>query len=230
MLDMASGGLTRFTFDPSTDRSPVWSPDSSRVAYTQSAGYVYAKTASGTDEQQLPGVLGGPSDWSSDGRSILGRGSDADLWVVTDGKASKVMQTPFNESQGQFSPDGKWIAFVSDENKRAEVYVQAFPKGGERYPISTAGGMQPRWRRDGKELFYATPDGKLMSVAVKTGAAFEHASPTPLFDIRVFDNPTIFFDYVIDGNAPRFLVRTQAKETRVTPINVTTNWFTVVKK
>jgi Tol biopolymer transport system component len=193
---------------------------------------VYVKTASGTNEQSLEGVLGVPTDWSSDGHSILGRNNEGDLWVVTDGKPPKIMQTPFNESQGQFSPDGKWIAFVSDESKRSEVYVQAFPKGGEQFPISTSGGSQPRWRRDGKELFYVAADGTLMAVGVKTGAAFEYASPKRLFSLAVLTDTgsSLFFDYQVDGDAPRFLVRTPAKDAKPTPIIVTTNWFTVAKK
>jgi len=231
LLDLATAGMTRFTFDPATDRFPVWSPDSSKIVYTRSQSYLYEKTASGTGERQLTGVLGVPTDWSRDGHSILVRSSDGDLWALTDGKAVRITQTPFNESQAQFSPDGKWIAFVSNESKQAEVYVQAFPAAGEKFPISTAGGTQPRWRGDGAELFYVALDGKLMAVTVKTGAGFEHAAPAPLFDVQVTDSGTAnVFDYLVAGDGPRFLVRTLAKGSRSSPVTVTTNWLALARK
>src|SRR5262249_39833575 len=147
---------------------------------------------------------------SRDGRSILVRSIDGDLWALTDDKPVRITDTPFNESQGQFSPDGKWIAFVSNESRQREVYVQAFPKGEEKFPISVAGGVQPRWRRDGRELFYIGLDGKLMAVAVKTEGGFEHSAPTRLFDVQLIDAGDAF-DYVVDDDGQRFLVRTPAK-------------------
>jgi Tol biopolymer transport system component len=96
------------------------------------------------------------------------------------------LQTEFNEQQAQFSPDAKWIAYTSDESGAPEVYVQAFPALGSKLRISTGGGCQPQWRRDGKELFYVAADRKLMAVDVKTGATFEAGVPKPLFETRIF--------------------------------------------
>jgi serine/threonine protein kinase len=231
LIDLATSGLTRFTFDPASDRFAVWSPDSTRIVYARSLAYLYEKPISGSGERQLTDVLGIASDWSRDGHSILVRSSDGDLWALIDGKPFRITETQFTESQGQFSPDGKWIAFVSDESKRNEIYVQAFPKPGEKFPISVAGGVQPRWREDGKELFYMTPEGKLMVVAINTNAGFEHAAPTPLFDLfQVTNNAAIGFDYAVDGNGQRFLVRTPTKASKPNPVTVITNWLGVAKK
>ena len=158
------------------------------------------------------------------------RSSDGDLWVLTDGKPVRVTQTPFDETQAQFSPDGKWIAFVSNESRKTEVYVQAFPAGGERFPISIAGGTAPRWRADGTELFYAALDGKMMAVSVKSDAGFEHAAPVPLFDIQVSVFSANSFDYVVAGDGQRFLVRTPAQVTKTNPVVVMTNWLALAKK
>jgi eukaryotic-like serine/threonine-protein kinase len=230
LVDVATAGMTRFTFDPATDRSPVWSPDGSRVVYSRSQSDLYEKTVTGTGERRLTGVLGMPMDWSRDGRSILVRSNDGDLWALTDGKPVRITQTPFNETLAQFSPDGKWIAFVSSERRQPEVYVQAFPFGGEQFPISIAGGTAPRWRSDGAELFYAALDGKLMSVAVKGAAGFEHAAPTLLFDIQLNDASPNAFDYVVTGDGQRFLVRTPAKGAKANPVMVMTNWLALAKK
>ena len=229
LIDLATSGSTRFTFDAASDRYAVWSPDSTRIVYARSLAYLYEKPISGSGERQLSGVLGTPSDWN--GQSILVRSSDADLWALIDGKPFRITETQFAEGQAQFSPDGKWIAFVSDESKRNEVYVQAFPKPGEKFPISVAGGTQPRWREDGKELFYVTPEGKLMAVAINTNIGFEHAAPKHLFDLyQVTANAAIGFDYAVDGNGQRFLVRTTPKGLKPNPVTVITNWLAAAKK
>jgi dipeptidyl aminopeptidase/acylaminoacyl peptidase len=230
LMDVATHGMTRFTLDPETDRWPVWSPDGTRVVYTRSQSRIYEKSISGTGERALTGVVGMPMDWSRDGRSILVRSSDGDLWTLTDGKPVRVTHTSYDETQAQFSPDGKWIAFVSNESRRAEVYVQAFPSAGEKFPISVAGGTQPRWRADGAELFYMAPDGKLMAVSVKTSDGFEHASPTALFEIQGVDASINTFDYFVTGDGQRFLVRTPAKGTKRRPVVVMTNWLAFARK
>jgi serine/threonine protein kinase/Tol biopolymer transport system component len=230
LIDLATSGQSRFTFDPASDRFGVWSPDNTRIVYARSLAYVYEKPISGSGEHQLTGVLGTPSDWSRDGHSILVRGNDGDLWALIDGKPFRITETQFTEGQAQFSPDGKWIAFVSDESKRNEVYVQAFPKPGEKFPISIAGGVQPRWAGDGKELFYIALDGKLMAVRINTHAGFEHAAPTPLFDVAQLTNNAVGFDYLVDGSGPRFLVRTPAKGSKASPVTVITDWLAVAKK
>jgi eukaryotic-like serine/threonine-protein kinase len=230
LVDIATAGMTRFTADPATDRSPVWAPDGTRIVYSRSQSDLYEKTVGGTGERRFDGVRGLPMDWSRDGHSILVRSNDGDLWALTDGKPVRVTTTPFNETLAQFSPDGKWIAFVSNERKEPDVYVQAFPHGAEKFSISVAGGTQPRWRGDGAELFYATFDGKLMSVAVKSGAGFEHSAPMPLFDIQVNDASPNAYDYAVTDNGQRFLVRTPANGAKTSPVIVMTNWLASAKK
>jgi Tol biopolymer transport system component/tRNA A-37 threonylcarbamoyl transferase component Bud32 len=157
LLDIMSGAFTRFTFDNPSDGHPVWSPDGRQIVYSRSEARIFEKTVDGGRERELTGVEGIPYDWSQDGRSILVSSADRDLWVLSEAKATPIMRTPFIEAHGQFSPDGKWLAFTSDESKRQEIYVQAFPNAGEKFLISTAGGSQPRWRSDGNELFTSLP-------------------------------------------------------------------------
>ena len=231
LLDLTTSGLTHFTFDPVTDRFPVWSPDGTRIVYTRALAYLYEKMVDGTGERQLMGVLGRPMDWSPNGHSILVRGNDGDLWALTDGKPVRITQTPFNESHAQFSPDGNWLALASDETGQSEVYVQAFPAAGERLPISTGGGIEPRWRGDGKELFYVAPENKLMAVSVNAGAGFHHAAPKHLFDLPAIRRGDFFsFDYIVDRSGQRFLVRAPAEASKPVPITVMMNWRALAKK
>ncbi len=130
-------------------------------------------------------------DWSRDGRYIAfqsrGKKTNWDIWVLPtfgDRKPILFLQTPFNETHPAFSPDGRWLAYQSNESGRAEIYVQNFPGPGGRWQVSTAGGVGPAWRADGKELFYAGPDQKLMAVDIQAGETFEAGVPRALFTRR----------------------------------------------
>src|SRR6202035_3962647 len=135
---------------------------------------IYQKDSSGTGKEELllPGNLIVPNSWSRDGRYLLysapGQKTGSDLWVLPvaagtppGSKPTPYLQGPYNEQQGQFSPDGRWIAYSSDETGSYQVYVQSFPAGAGMFRVSTAGGVQPRWRRDGKEIFFISSDGRL---------------------------------------------------------------------
>ena len=206
LLDLLRGMSARFTFDQAPDSAPVWSPDGSRVAFAAfraGGNGIYQKTTNGAGkEQALVSVTGDekfPNDWSRDGRFLLYTQRDpqthADLWVLPvagdgtpSGAATPFANTAFNEEQGRFSPDTRWIAYASDESGKSEIYVQPFPvppNGGSKTPISRDGGSQPRWRRDGKELFYSSPDGKLMAVDVTEGPIFKASTPRTLFHLPV---------------------------------------------
>src|SRR5262249_12095065 len=133
-----------------------------------------------------------PTDWSRDGKLLLYTAVDPksgrDLWVLPlDGERKPIpyLQTPFDEAQGQFSPDGRWVAYTSTDSGRPEIYVQPFPASGGKWQISTAGGVTPRWRADGKELFYISLDRKLMAVDITAAAKFEAGIPRPLFTMRI---------------------------------------------
>jgi len=231
LLDIMSGAFTRFTFDNPSDGHPVWSPDGRQIVYSRSEARIFEKTVDGGRERELTGVEGIPYDWSQDGRSILVSSADRDLWVLSEAKATPIMRTPFIEAHGQFSPDGKWLAFTSDESKRQEIYVQAFPNAGEKFLISTAGGSQPRWRSDGNELFYVAPDRKLMAVPVSTGTGFTRRAPVPLFTLPSAPRGSQYsFGYAVAGNPPRFLLRTAVDSVKSSPIEVSLNWLSAAKK
>jgi hypothetical protein len=158
----------------------------------------------------------------------------ADLWLLPldgDRKPIPYLQSPFNEATGQFSPDGRWMAYASNESGQPQIYVQAIPASGAKSQISTAGGDQPRWRRDGKELFYVSADQKLMAVPVKTGAVFEIGSPQPLFEIQpVYPPLTGRFAYQPTADGQRFLVTAPVSGAATPPITVVLNWQAGLKK
>ena len=238
------GGFSRFTFDPATDRDAVWSPDGSRIVFASNREGVtnlYLKPASGAGNEELllkTDLTKAPTDWSADGRfivySIIDPKTKSDLWVLPlfgDQKPFPFLQTEFNERNGRFSPDGRWIAYASDESGAYQIYVQSFPTSGGKFPVSTNGGFFPTWRRDGKELFYVSPDRKMMAVEVKgEGATFERGVPKVLFDLRVrsFIDPQARFAVTADGQ--KFLVNNTIGETTSAPIAVVLNWTADLKK
>jgi Tol biopolymer transport system component len=197
IFDLARRVPTRFTFDPADELTAIWSPDGARIVFnSRRHGHLdlfqRASSGAGSDEPLLADNLEKtPLGWSPDGRFILyattGATTGNDLWILPASPAAKpfpYLQTPFNEGQGQFSPDGKWIAYRSSETGRGEVYVGPFPGTGAKWQVSSAGGNFPRWRRDGKEIFYAT-DNKIVAASVSAaGDRFEVGTVRTLFDVR----------------------------------------------
>ena len=246
IVDLVRGGVpSRLTFNASVEDFPVWSPDGNRVLYTSTAGggqNMYSKMSSGagSEETVLKSItVKRPTDWSRDGRFILYEEDDpknqVDLWVLPlfgDRKPMLLLRTPFAEQQARFSADGKWIAYVSNETGAPEVYVQSFPPSGGRWQVSTNGGFTPRWRRDGKELFYLAPDRKIMSVEVRTdGAAFEYSSPKALFETSVDAVTTAATNrYDVSADGQRFLVDAAIENAGPAPITVVVNWLASVKR
>jgi eukaryotic-like serine/threonine-protein kinase len=177
-------------------------------------------------------------DWTIDGRYILYESHDPktkfDLWVLPmtgERKPFVFLQTEFNETHSQFSPNGRWVAYVSDESGRPEVYVQSFAPSGGKWQISTGGGDHREWRRDGKELFYLSSAKQLMSVPVESGAAFEAGIPAPLFEVFVPAKSMTRDrnDYVVAENGQRFLVCSFVDKERARPITVVSNWRAALK-
>jgi WD40 repeat protein len=232
--------MTRFTFDAQIDHGAVWSPDGSRVAFdgVRKAGIhdLYVKASSGASNEvplfessESKGVF----DWSPDGRFILfstnAPQTSFDLWVLPtegDRKPQLFVNTSFEERQGQFSPDGRWVAYQSNESGRFEIYVRPFPKSDGQWQISAGGGVSPRWRRDGKELFYIAPDGRLMAAPVATGRdSFEPGTPVALFPTRIVGGGVSLFaaqyDVAPDG---RFLINVSQEEAVTSPITLLLNW------
>ncbi len=246
---------SRFTFDSQNDLLPVWSPDGSRIAFASNrdgAYNLYLKSSSGAGKEELLQKSANwqlPTDFSRDGRFLAYMEQDSktnfDLWVLPgpggapgDRKPMLVLQTPFNESWAQFSPgpEGRprWIAYHSDESKREEVYVMSFggqPGAGPggKWQISNNGGSFPKWRRDGKELFYLAADKKMMAVEVQSGpdGQFQAGSPRPLFETRI-SSPLV--RYTVTGDGQRFLVPTPTGEARSTPATVVLNWTAAGKR
>jgi eukaryotic-like serine/threonine-protein kinase len=216
---------------------PVWGPRGSDIVFTSrrvggSADLVYRSiTGPARDESLLlrtPEMkIGG--NWTFDNRFIIYTGSDPrtklDLWMlsVADRKPIPYLQSPFNEMHGQVSPDGRWIAYASDESGTWEVYVQTFPAPGAKRTISVGGGAEPYWRRDGRELFYLAPDGTLMAVPVENHSdAFEVGRAVPLFQARIpADIITFRNHYAPSGDGQRFLVDSADDHE---PISVVVNW------
>lgn len=242
VVDLARGVPSRLTFHAATEDFPVWSPDGSHVMFssTRDGGTdIYQKVSSGAaNEEPLvkSSAPKNPTDWSRDGRFILYDVIDPknrnDLWVrplFGDPKPQPFLQTPFAERMARFSSDGKWVAYVSNESGRDEVYVQSFPASGGKWQVSTNGGFTPRWRRDGRELFYIAPDRKIMSVEVKAGATtVEVSSPTGLFEAPV-DAPGGTNRYDVSPDGQRFLVNAPAETTSSSSMTVVLNWLAGVK-
>ncbi len=244
IIDVGSGNPTRFTFDPASDLFPVWSPDGGRIVFAsdrEGPRQLYQKTATGAGKEELllkTDLNKFPMDWSVDGRFILYLVTDpktkTDLWVLPlfgDQKPFPLLQTEFNERLGRFSPDGRWIAYVSDESGINQVYVQSFPASGGKWQVSTNGGYWPAWRHDGKELFYVSSDRKIMAVDVKgAGATFETGAPKALFDLRIpsLNTPQALFAVSSDGQ--KFLIPSAVGENTSVPIAVVLNWTTDLKR
>jgi serine/threonine protein kinase len=242
LIDVARGVPTRFTFN-AENFGPVWSPDGSRVVFNskrKGINKMYWKSSSGSGADELlleSDQANGIVDWSSDGRFLLFASRDPqtgpDLWVLPisgDKKPFPFLKTPFDERTGKFSPDGKWIAYQSNESGRSEIYVQPFPGPGGKFQISTNGGAQPRWNKNGKEIFYVSLDSKMMAAPVKLspdGQSLETGTPAVLFPVRIALGPappTIKQQYAVSSDGERFLVNLAADEETASPITVIYNW------
>jgi Tol biopolymer transport system component len=242
LIDTARGVPTRLTFD-NPDQRPVWSADGSRVAYDsvrKGVFNLYWKLANGAGSEELllesdqnKGVYG----FSPDGRFLLFRNTDPksgmDLWLLPisgDKKPFVFLKTPFEERDGQFSPDGKWIAYQSNESGRFEIYARPFSGQGGKFQISTNGGAQPRWNKNGREIFYISLDSKMMAAPVKLepdGQSLETGTPAALFPIHIVGGPlpgVAKQQYAVSADGQRFLVILAGDEGTTPPITLIYNW------
>jgi serine/threonine protein kinase len=260
LVDLARNVPTRFTSDAQQDWHPVWSPDGSRLAFSSTRLFggrmnsVFWKDSGNVGKEDAlhrPETNLRVNDWSPDGKYLLlhntsGRG---DLWVLPiqanspgeERKAVPYIQSPqFSENRAQFFPvipsDGRyWVVYTSNESGEPEVYVESFPRGASKRRVSIDGGMQPRWRRDGKELFYMSRDRKLIAVDVMSGPELEFGTPHELFQTRLSRGGSttalvLRYDATRDGN--RFLINSEPEsaQTTSTPITVVLNWASTLKK
>jgi Tol biopolymer transport system component len=179
--------------------------------------------------------LQAPNSWSPDGQLlafiVVNPTTGRDIWVLrfSDRKAQPFLQTPLNETAPRFSPDGRWLAYVSsDESGRDEIYVQPYPGTG-KWQISTEGGTEPLWNRNGRELFYRSGN-KMMAVDVATEETFSAGKPRVLFEGPYVPTPRSFPDYDVSPDGQRFLMLKATEQTAPTQINVVLNWFEELKQ
>ncbi len=234
--DLMRGTAARLTSGPA-DCCPVWSPDSTRIAFRKGTQDLAVKTASGTGTETMllaNGAANVTTQWTPAGDGIIfqstGRNRIDTLFLpLAEPRTPKpVLQSPFNEEQAQLSPDGRWIAFTSDESGRPQVYVQDFPALAEKWLISTDGGADPQWRADGAELFFIGPDHKLMAVPIRRGVTFEPGIPVALFQTRVTGLTDVRTHYQVTRDGQRFLVNTIGPADRGAPVQVVVNWQAAV--
>jgi Tol biopolymer transport system component/predicted Ser/Thr protein kinase len=250
LRDLSRGGEQRITTDGSTNIAPVWSPHGDRIVFNSNREggifnlYQKAEAWTGQDEQLLATANNKvPTQWSRNGLIVyqeLDPKGEQDIWVLrVDGNKERkpvlFLRSAFNEFEGQLSPDSHWMAYTSDESGRREVYVQSFPRGESKRQISIGGGEQPRWRADGKELFFVGADGNMMAASGKTGAgakpSFEPGAPQQLFEAHLNQGGAPIFEYDVTGDGKRFLLNTVAGNSAASPLlNVVVKWDAGLKK
>ncbi|MFL6228183.1 MAG: protein kinase domain-containing protein [Pyrinomonadaceae bacterium] len=241
VVDLEKGTGLRIT--STFSQMPVWSPDGSRIAHNDGNDIaVKAASGSGDAEILLPRTAF-PASWSPDGRFILfmerGAKTRMDLWALPmfgDRKEYQLTNSPFDEQHPQLSPDGRWLAYSSDETGNYEIYVQSFSADGKlgagKKIVSTAGGKLPVWRRDGGELFFIAADGQMMASSVKTGETeFQFAAPKPLFKTRTLAlEGAIFHEYDVSPDGQKFIIGTLIGDTKAQPPTVILNWTADLKR
>jgi len=247
LFEVSRGAFTLFISDPQSDNSPVWAPDGSRIAWASSReggrifDTLYEKATSGVGEEKLLHKSAEGkfiTDWSRDGRFIAYENTypttNRDIWILPmegEPKPYLFQDSKYNEGEAHFSPDGKWIAYVSDESGVYEVYIRNFPTKGDKLRISTSGGRQPRFSRYGQELVYLADDGQMMTSPIN-GATF--GTPTVLFNTQLITTELGLFQqrqvYDVTADGQRFLIATQVEEVSTTPVNVIVNWKAGLKR
>jgi eukaryotic-like serine/threonine-protein kinase len=241
LYDVARGLKMRFTSDSAPGAVPLWSPDGSRIIYCSNRKgrfdlYQRAANGAGAEEVLLESNLTKfPTSWSRDGRFVLyftygDPKTKADLWVLPmfgERKPFLFLQTEAFEAKGRFSPDGRWITYESYESRQPEVYVTPFPGPGGKEQVSIAGGTEPRWRGDGKELFYLAADNKLMAAEMNIeGSAIEIGAVRPLFETHPAQQGRLS----VTADGQRFLVNTLVEEKGSSPITLVVNWTADLKR
>jgi eukaryotic-like serine/threonine-protein kinase len=251
MYDLSRDTLTRFAFEGNTNGNPVWTPDGKRIAFEsnregpQNLFWQLADGSGGLERLTTSEYLNVPISWSPDGQLLafveVTPTTGYDIWVLGPGdtspgssqvgKAQPFLRTPFNESAPRFSPDGRWLAYVSDESSRNEIYVQPYPGPGGKWQISTGGGTEPAWNPNGRELFYRSSD-KMMAVDIATQTGFTAGKPRILFEGQYLPTPATFPNYDVSSDGQRFLMIKPMEQDQGAPtqINVVLNWFEELKQ
>ncbi|MDX2436082.1 MAG: hypothetical protein QNL88_03425, partial [Acidobacteriota bacterium] len=249
VYDLDRKVATRLTFDEGYDADQVWSPDSRWIIFSSNRGdgnnSIYRKAADGSGEVELVVEQGDlpalyPTSWSVDGDSLAVWTANSDIYIASleSGEVTPFQTSEFGEFNPSFSPDGRWIAYDSNESGKPEIYVRGFPAGGGKWQVSDGGGALARWSDDGRELFYRTDDG-IMAVDVDGGGSnFEVGTPKKLFDGPFLGGTNgisvggfIFPDYTVSGDGESFVMFAGREETsRPTSVRLVTNWFDELRR
>ncbi len=244
-FDLLRETLTRVTYNPAAINYPHWSPDGKRIAFGSNQGGFWAiwqKGVNGSDEKEEvlfkdESTYTFLEDWSRDGKFIIyrkiGGKTSYDIWLLPlfgDRQPKPYLETQFEERWGKVSPDGRWLAYQSTESGRFEIYVQSFPELGWKVTVSKGGGIFPRWRRDGRELYYVSADDKLMTVPVETGANFSAGTPVPLFDVGSYGRRNNRYAYDVSADGQKFLLLRPLEDNSTRPLTVVQNWTELLKK
>jgi eukaryotic-like serine/threonine-protein kinase len=243
LYDLSRETLSRFTFEGSQNYNSVWTPDGKRVAFESNNSGVpnifwqLADGSGGLERLTTSPNINAPVSWSPDGQ-LLAFGevitaTGQNIWILrmNDRKVFSLHKTGFNENEARFSPDGRWLAYVSDESGRVEVYVQPYPGQGGKWQISTEGGTEPVWNRNGRELFYRSGD-KMMAVDVSTQPGFAASTPRMLFEGRYEHPPVPLHNFDVSPDGQHFLMLKPVDQEQAAPtqINVVLNWFEELKQ
>jgi eukaryotic-like serine/threonine-protein kinase len=245
--DTSSGIGTKFTHSQAHDINPVWSPDGNRIVFESDRkakgahSDLWIKPLDGGKEEILAASADNrhPEDWSPDGRfvsfGVVGAlNRRLQIWLFD--LARERHAIPFateaeawNLANSRFSPDGRWIAYGSDETGRSEVFVRAFGGPGGKWQVSSSGGNHPVWRRDGRELYYLSSDNKIMAVAVASEGTFRAGPPLELFSVNLkLLNENRAYDVSADGR--RFLVNSQSSDQASPPLELLVHWTSLLGK
>ncbi len=248
IFDLKRGLPERFTSEPSDDYAPVWSPGSDRLAYTsvRNGGIeLYERAVNGSGAERMLDAGGSAlgkfaASWSPDGGTLAfiagGRAlakSDIHTTSMREPATPKpFLESSFVETQVRFSPDGRWVAYASNEPGRLEVYVRPFPGGGDKQRISAAGGAWPRWNRDGREIFFLSPDTTLMSASVtQQGDTLTIGDPRPLYKVRLRPVGRLdAYSYDVSPDGHRFFFDTFVEEATTTGLTLVVNWPATIRK
>jgi len=259
LYDLSRETLTRLTFEGNSNTNPTWTPDSKRIAFSSNKEgapnlfWQLADGSGGLERLATSEYYQGPSSWSKDGQFLafaeVNPVTQRDIWVLSMGgpaagsgqvpsaasgqvrKAQVFLRTPFTESAPRFSPDGRWLAYSSDESGRYEIYVQPFPGPGGKWQISTDGGTEPMWNPNGRELFYRSGD-KMLAADIATQPGFAVGRPRTLFEGQYIPTPSTFPNYDVSPDGQRFLMLKSAEQEQAAPtqINIVLNWFEELKQ
>ena len=243
LYDLSRETMSRFTFEGNTNGNPTWTPDGKRIAFESNRKgavnlfWQLADGSGGLERLTTSENFHAPSSWSADAQLLAfieaNPTTGYDIWVLrmSDRKALPFLQTPFLESAPRFSPDGRWLAYISDESGHREIYVQPYPGPGGKWQISTEGGTEPVWNPNGRELFYRSGD-KMMAVEITEQPSFSVGKPKALFEGPYQPTPATFPNYDVSPDGLRFLMLKPVEQAQAAPtqINVVLNWFEELKQ